>query len=152
MLYILLFLSAVSKEGQVAPRTGFFHVFQRKELLVKQYDPNMEDISPEPPHPALVQRLKDNLKELDCFLGPFPYESWKKWISLTGHISGKVSMAVTKSAEKLRKSTKLFFFNLVTFLLLRSHMIFHFLFAPPSFDMVLVYGLSPFPQHATIVA
>ncbi|CAG0887788.1 unnamed protein product [Darwinula stevensoni] len=82
-----IYYSAVSKEGQVAPRTGFFHVFRRKELLVKNYDPHLEDIPPEPPHPNLVQRLKDNLKELDCFLGPFPYDSWKKWISLTGHIS-----------------------------------------------------------------
>lgn len=31
--------------------------------------------------------FQSNLKELDRFLGPFPYDSWKKWVSLTNKIS-----------------------------------------------------------------
>lgn len=34
-----------------------------------------------------VQRLKDNLRELDRYLGPYPYEVWKQWLSLTSNIN-----------------------------------------------------------------
>lgn len=33
-----------------------------------------------------VQRLKDNFKELDRFLGVYPFDMWKKWKDLTSKI------------------------------------------------------------------
>jgi hypothetical protein len=41
----MFLLSAASKEGHLAPRTGFFHNFQKKEVLVRQYNQSEEDIS-----------------------------------------------------------------------------------------------------------
>ena len=35
--------SAVSKEGQAAPRTGFFRFFNRSEVVVKQWNAETED-------------------------------------------------------------------------------------------------------------
>lgn len=35
----------------------------------------------------MVQRLKDNLKNLDRCLGCYPYDVWKAWQELTNHIS-----------------------------------------------------------------
>ncbi len=41
-----IYFSAVSNDHQnTAPRTGFFHFFQKKEFLAKKYDPRAEDIS-----------------------------------------------------------------------------------------------------------
>lgn len=38
----------MSKDHQnTAPRTGFFHFFEKKEFLAKQYDQRAEDISPD---------------------------------------------------------------------------------------------------------
>lgn len=78
--------SAVSKEGQTAPRSGFFHNFRTKEVLVKKYNPEQEtfeDVHDE----ETIHRLQSNLKNLDRNLGAYPYDSWKKWVSLSNKIS-----------------------------------------------------------------
>ncbi|KAK8372982.1 hypothetical protein O3P69_017748, partial [Scylla paramamosain] len=33
-----------------------------------------------------VERIRSNLQQMDRFHGPYPHESWKKWISLTQHV------------------------------------------------------------------
>lgn len=33
-----------------------------------------------------MKSLKENLKELDKFLGPYPYDIWKGWNELTDKI------------------------------------------------------------------
>ena len=78
--------SAVSKEGQTAPRSGFFHNFRTKEVLVKKY--NLEEETFEDVHDEeTIHRLQSNLKNLDRNLGAYPYDSWKKWVSLSNKIS-----------------------------------------------------------------
>ena len=78
--------SAVSKEGQNAPRSGFFHNFRTKEVLVKKY--NLEQETFEDVHDEVtIHRLQSNLKNLDRNLGAYPYDSWKKWVSLSNKIS-----------------------------------------------------------------
>jgi len=37
-----VFLSAVSQEGQVAPRTGFMYNFRQRETLIRVWDPVTE--------------------------------------------------------------------------------------------------------------
>ncbi len=75
----------MSKEGSFAPRTGFFHDFSRGELLAKRFEASSEDIVDNSAEDT--ERMKFNLRDLDPHLGPYPYESWKKWISLTNRIS-----------------------------------------------------------------
>ena len=36
-------LSAISSEGSIAPRTGFFHNFRRREILAKTWCTKEED-------------------------------------------------------------------------------------------------------------
>jgi A1 cistron-splicing factor AAR2 len=36
--------SSVSKEGSVAPRTGFFYNFKKKEVVVRKWNPEIEDV------------------------------------------------------------------------------------------------------------
>ena len=47
-IFVKLFLqclhSAVSQQGQVAPRTGFMYNFHQKETLIKVWDPVTEGI------------------------------------------------------------------------------------------------------------
>lgn len=37
-----------------------------------------------------IQRMKENLKQLDRFLGPYPYDMWKQWRDLTNNIDDNV--------------------------------------------------------------
>ena len=82
-----IFYSSVSKTGDVAPRTGFFHHFHEREVLVKKWDTNSEDICLRNVDEDEVVGLKENILALDKFLGPYPYDIYKKWIELTSHIT-----------------------------------------------------------------
>ncbi|KAK7068671.1 a1-alpha2 repression [Halocaridina rubra] len=84
-----IYYSAVSNQGDTAPRTGFFHYFKRKELIVRHYDVAMEDLKDEDEDPGEVGRLQSNLRQLDQYLGAYPAETWEKWVSLTQHITEK---------------------------------------------------------------
>ena len=81
-----IYYSPVSKEGSLAPRRGFFHNFTPGQVLVRRFDPQtedlLEDISEEE-----TDRLRSNLKNIDGNLGPYPYQSWKKWVSLSNRIT-----------------------------------------------------------------
>ena len=86
IIFLYQLFSAVSKEGQTAPRSGFFHDFRPKEILVKKYNVHNEtfdDILDE----EQIRRLGDDIKNLDHNLGAYPYDSWKKWVSITNKIS-----------------------------------------------------------------
>ena len=75
----------MSKEGSTGPRTGFFHDFNRGELLAKRWNRSAEEFEVVPPED--VERMKADLRGLDPYLGAYPYDSWKKWVSLTNRIS-----------------------------------------------------------------
>ena len=75
----------MSKEGQTAPRTGFFHDFSKGELLAKRYVPKDEDV--EDISETDKERMRADLRNLDRNLAAYPYDSWKKWVSLTNRIS-----------------------------------------------------------------
>lgn len=81
-----IYFSAVNRQGDTAPRTGFFHVFAAREVVVRHYDPVAEDLKVEETNAEEVERIRSNLREMDRFLGPYPLDSWRKWISLTQHV------------------------------------------------------------------
>lgn len=37
-----------------------------------------------------IGRYRENLKEMDRFLGPYPYEIWERWKNLSSQISQNV--------------------------------------------------------------
>ncbi|EZA60567.1 hypothetical protein X777_14593 [Ooceraea biroi] len=82
--------SAVNKFDELAPRIGFFHDFKKHEFLVKKWDGKEEDISLEPVSEETIQRLRENLRDLDRYLGPYPYEIWKPWKELTSDITASL--------------------------------------------------------------
>lgn len=66
------------------------HFFKSKEFVVKLWDKKTEDISKEEISDESIQRLKDNLLNIDRHLAPYPYEIWEKWTFLTSHITGNL--------------------------------------------------------------
>ena len=84
------------------------------KVVIKRWDPVIEDITDEGIDADTVGRMKQSpsmtdffirfivsifsldLKELDRYLGPYPYESLSKWIFLTNHVSKEL---VSRYAE-----------------------------------------------------
>ncbi|XP_076451650.1 protein AAR2 homolog [Babylonia areolata] len=86
-----VYYSAVNREKEAGLRSGFFHNFRKQEIMVKKWDSFLEDIKPDVASPEEVSRFEENKKEMDRFLAPYPYESYKKWVSLTKHITADIA-------------------------------------------------------------
>ncbi|KAA0188818.1 hypothetical protein HAZT_HAZT003820 [Hyalella azteca] len=95
--------SAVSKYGETAPATGFFHYFEPNDVLVKVYQPATEEFKDE--SPEQTERVKINLQSLRGELGPYPSELWRRWVSLTQKIDRRHLESVLPLSEKQMRST-----------------------------------------------
>ncbi|RCI03444.1 a1-alpha2 repression [Rhizopus stolonifer] len=109
-----IYFSSTNNEGVQGIRTGFFHFFESKEILVREWNPQIEDLRDETElDPNQVERLRINIHDFDRNMGPYPldpptfYERWKK---LTRYITpgivrrvlpnnGKVSHLPEKSPD-----------------------------------------------------
>lgn len=93
----------MSKDGQLSPRTGFFHHFESKETLIKIFDQSSEDFSTEQLSNDIINQYRiENLPYFDQYLGPYPFEEYKKWISLTDLISEEVVKRVNSDSKLIR--------------------------------------------------
>ncbi|XP_041373332.1 protein AAR2 homolog [Gigantopelta aegis] len=101
-----IYYSACNSTGQVAPRTGFFYNFQPHEIVVRKWNKYNEDIEEESVSPEELERYDSNKKEMDRFLGPYPYESYKKWISMTNHISPSLLEKLLPDCRKISSVTQ----------------------------------------------
>lgn len=83
-----VYYSARNKQtDEVGPRTGTFINFEQKSVVVRKWNPIAEELTEDGISADDVQRIQDNLKDLDRFLGPYPYEGYKKWVSLSNFIT-----------------------------------------------------------------
>ncbi|XP_078275311.1 protein AAR2 homolog [Rhinoraja longicauda] len=111
--------SAVNgRGGQVTgPRTGCFFHIRPREILVKRWDKKEEEILHVEVSEAELERIRENLRELDSWLGPYPYETLKRWVSLTSLVTeplvqtlqpecGKISAFSEVEPELLMPHTK----------------------------------------------
>lgn len=76
---------------ETGPRTGFFLSLQRREVRVLRWDAASEAVGQAAPAAGEAEAFRGNLPEMDRFLGPYPYETLKKWVSLTSFI-GEAAM------------------------------------------------------------
>ena len=85
------FYSAVSKyDGSPAPRTSFFHLFKSQEIVVKRWNAKNEELVDEEKTAEELESIKTRLQDLDKNLAPYPYETLKKWVSMSNNISIEV--------------------------------------------------------------
>jgi len=100
----MIHFSATGKYGDVAPKVSFLHNFKRQEFLVKKWDIDSETISSECMIEEDVKRLRSNLLNLDKYLGPYPYDIWKKWQKLSGDISDDMIKALRPDCGLIRSA------------------------------------------------
>lgn len=75
--------------GDIAPRVGFLHYFKSKEILVKEWNNEDEELTERrTSDPELEKsRIRENLKDLDRFLGAYDLTNFGNWRNLTDSIT-----------------------------------------------------------------
>uniref|UniRef100_A0A671WGR4 Protein AAR2 homolog n=1 Tax=Sparus aurata TaxID=8175 RepID=A0A671WGR4_SPAAU len=81
--------------GEIGPKTGLFLTLKPREILLANWDPKTEDLDfSASQNEEEVSRIRASLRDLDPFLGPYPYEVMRKWVSLTDRLSQEVASSL----------------------------------------------------------
>ncbi|XP_036390126.1 protein AAR2 homolog [Megalops cyprinoides] len=82
----------VNRGGEMGPKTGLFLFLQPREVQLARWNEKEEDLDFSPSqNQEEVDRVKAGLQDLDPFLGPYPYETLRKWVSLTDRLTPEVA-------------------------------------------------------------
>ena len=68
-------------------------MFHKRDIVVRKWDPLNEELVGVQCEDQMEQ-LKNNLESLDPFLGPYPFNTWKKWVSLSSKLTGKRFLSI----------------------------------------------------------
>lgn len=103
-----VYYSARNKQAdEVGPRTGTFINFEQKSVVVRKWNPIAEELTEDGISADDVQRIQENLKDLDRFLGPYPYEGYKKWVSLSNFITPELLDKLQPQSKRICSVTDL---------------------------------------------
>ncbi|KAK1801985.1 hypothetical protein P4O66_022218 [Electrophorus voltai] len=84
-----------SSGGEIGPRKGLFLCLKPREIVLAHWDATEEDLDFSASQtPDEVSRVKAGLPELDPYLGPYPYDTLRKWVSLTDKLQPEVVSAL----------------------------------------------------------
>ncbi|PNF34112.1 AAR2-like protein [Cryptotermes secundus] len=102
-----VYYNAVNSEGDTAPRVGFVHNFKKSEFMVKKWDPAIEDISTTELSEEEISRIRGDLLNLDRFLGPYPFDIWKRWKDLTSKVTDELISRLVPELGQIRSALEL---------------------------------------------
>ena len=77
-----IYFSVTDKYGNLGMRNGFFHNFKLKEVLAKKWNTQNESLDEYVYSNSELDRFRANRRDLDKFLGPYPFDEYKRWMSL----------------------------------------------------------------------
>ncbi|XP_024997956.2 protein AAR2 homolog isoform X2 [Gallus gallus] len=69
---------------ETGPRAGLFLCLRPRQVRALRWEPGSEELREAAP--GEEEALGRDLREMDAFLGPYPYETLKKWISLSSFV------------------------------------------------------------------
>lgn len=115
--FIYYSVASTRDPGQFGFRNGFFYNFNQKEILVKKWNKQNECIDDSLLTEVDLSNISLNKKELDRYLGAYPYEEYKRWIALSNKLnmdmvtklspqSGIISSASTLVGQEFTSSKK----------------------------------------------
>ncbi|KAJ8408110.1 hypothetical protein AAFF_G00263380 [Aldrovandia affinis] len=95
-LHFLHYSSVNGQSGiEMGPRMGLFLFLQPREVRLAHWDKKEEDMDfSASQNEEEVSRVKAGLRDLDPFLGPYPYETLRKWVSLTDRLTEEVASSL----------------------------------------------------------
>ena len=79
--------SVCKQGGGVSPKTGFFHNFVKQEIVAYKWDPNNEMLVQKNLGVEEVNNVKLNLQNMDRSLAAYPYDMYRKWVSMSSSIT-----------------------------------------------------------------
>jgi len=86
-----VFYSAVAEgSNSTAPRTGFFHIFNSREILIKKWNNSNEELVDYLPTDEELCTIRDKLHDMDKNLGAYPYDTLKKWVAMSDNITSEL--------------------------------------------------------------
>lgn len=90
LLLCVCLISAVGKNDARGVRMGFFVHLAAQEVLVRRWDKSTESLVEIPADEA--HRYAEGVRhfEFDANLGPYPLNTYQKWLSLTNLITKQV--------------------------------------------------------------
>ncbi|XP_062871464.1 protein AAR2 homolog [Trichomycterus rosablanca] len=96
-IHFLHYSSANAKHngGELGPRMGLFLSLKPCEVVLAHWNKQEEDLDfSASQNPEEVSRVRAGLRDLDPCLGPYPYDTLRKWVSLTDRLSEEVASAL----------------------------------------------------------
>lgn len=99
-----VFASSIDKTGrQHGPRCGFFHEFQKNELLIKRWLQQDEDF--DDAYEASNEereRYANNLRDLDRYLGAYRFGTYATYLKLISHLTPKLMLEMIPDCQRIR--------------------------------------------------
>ena len=102
-----IYYSVADKYGQLGMRSGFFHEFALGEALVMRWNRAEECVVSKQLTPEQMENFQRRRRELDPSLGSYPFDHYKRWISLTNHVSPALIKALTPKSGVITSETSL---------------------------------------------
>lgn len=102
-----IYYNAINSDGDVAPRVGFVHNFKKSEFVVKKWDSAIEDISTTEVSEEEISCIRRDLLNLDRFLGPYPFDIWKRWKDLTSKVTDDLVSRLVPQSGQIRSALEL---------------------------------------------
>ncbi|KAJ3194760.1 5'-3' exoribonuclease 2 [Irineochytrium annulatum] len=117
-----IYYGAGNTEGGVAARTGLFKFFEPREIVVRKWDAANEDLHDDVMDQDELARFRQNIRQLDSFLGAYPLiptseqpvKTYQRWLALTSFVSKEVVRRVLPSSGKVSSMTSISRFSDVT--------------------------------------
>jgi len=104
-VHFISYCSISKSSGDRSPKTGFFHYFKRHDIVVKKWDEDKEEIVDKKLSEEEKIMLRANLENIDRNLGPYPYDMFRKWVSMSSEISENLVVKLSPKNVSISSST-----------------------------------------------
>lgn len=100
-----IYYSVADKYGQLGMRSGFFHEFEMREALVMRWDQAAECLVDKKLTSEQMETFQRRRRELDPNLGAYPFDVYKRWVSLTSHLSRELIRTLEPKTRLITSET-----------------------------------------------
>jgi A1 cistron-splicing factor AAR2 len=103
-----VYFNPVDKYGQLGVRSGFFRTFSAREIVAKRWSVEIEAIDRHFEFSSSeLESFMSNKQELDKFTGAYPYEEYKRWLSLSNYMNEKLVAALMPASGSITSVSSL---------------------------------------------